>query len=295
MSTVMNQVFLKRDLVQITEDTELVFRCWHNSCYQIIQLVVLKLRDSKDYREHNDVSDCTFDMLAAATAMSEFHVAVPSGLCLKVSDTTDPTAVHARLRNPELLVAHHLGLDLKKKTDKSIAKSIASKIETVYFDSTRINPDTIAVIDDKRSSKGRLTKKFGRTARYSDFVPGASFIVRTDKPIDNVLIGNVFHWKQIYRCIRIITPHGDPFIHCSTGMCLTVISRHEEPVDERIPECKLVTVTFLLAQGFAEVVGYAPMKIELTFGSGYDTALPFLSVVEHESSAESRDQTLVST
>ncbi len=280
-----NQFIEKFDFVRLTKDTEMLVRFTGDSDFKLFQMVELRSKNPEDYKpfpelKYNDCRDhvnAEWHKMRTAFMGAEIRFEAPAGLELKIHNIDNRCSVCVVVRNPAVLVAKLLGLDLAVKAEKKLAKTLADSIKGLYVDFTELDADAFAVIDDPRSKadKRRKSIMFGRTASYQDIVPGQSFVIR-----DTCHLSNILH-----------------LINCKStddaafkGQCLTVLSREEEAADERFPSYAVVKAKLLMAQGLSDQET-PPRVFTAMFGAKNADSIQMLSLVVAEDEQQQGSET----
>lgn len=229
------------DLLKITQDTNL-HGVVHGHDYGLIQLVKLRLTNPNDYHSipHWGVGRENETRLFHQTFTSiRLDIPAPSGLEIKIHNVKDPTRAKICLRNPELLIAHILGLGLNNKAEAKIIKSIAILVNKKFqIDLTKLDKSKIAIIPDPKSKRKEgdgLGVMFGENPTESEIVTGTVFL--TNQTGINGL-AHEFNGSHLYYAPR--------------GICLAVVGESIETPDERMPEYSMRRVKFLVTQGLSK-------------------------------------------
>jgi hypothetical protein len=280
-----NQFIEKFDFVRLTKDTEMLVRFTGDSDFKLFQMVELRSKNPEDYKtfpeyKYNDYRDhvnAEWHKMRTAFMGAEIRFEAPAGLELKIHGVDNPYSIYATLRNPVVLVAKLLGLDLAVKAEKKLAKTLADSIKGLHIDFTELDADTFAVIDDPRSKadKRRKSIMFGRTASYQDIVPGQSFVIR-----------DTCHLTYLLHLIDCESTNAAAF----KGQCLTVLSREEEAADERFPSYAVVKAKLLLAQGLSDQET-PPRVFTAMFGAKNTDSIQMLSLVVAEDEQQGSETT----
>lgn len=273
MTSSINKIIRKFDLIRITRDTNLNIETSSRD-YELIQMVKLRLRDTASYRNNPSHSYWDGDYFHCFNR-SRLEVPMPKGTEIKFHDSGDPTRAKLRIRNPELVVSKILGLDLANRQEKRAAKALSSHLQKVFFaDITKLDPEAFEIIPDPKSkvknARGELVL-FGQPPVSTDFIQGASFLAKQNectrwlRAPDNAQ----YHWIVI-----------------KAGNCLTTLSVDDVVVDERMPEYAVRKMSFLLAQGVADEE-CAPQVLTASIGTQNTDPIDFLiKLADPESSEE---------
>jgi len=121
-----NQVICKFDLVRFTKDTVAQAK-FGTGEYAMIQMIKLRLKNPTEYREINRWEYSS----RLAFEGTQLQFPVPLGAELKFHDVRNPTYARSMFRNPDLVAAKILGLDLTNKEERKAAKSIGQRMPKI--------------------------------------------------------------------------------------------------------------------------------------------------------------------